>query len=213
MFWARGWREVTWQSTWTPCPLCDLKGRVHPDFRFESSILRLGEILSVFIEPKLASRDCLDAVLGISFPFLPAVRCLQHRPPPPPQLRGRVRCSDRVGPRQTTEGPKWRFKNRLARSCKVTCYLGDPCKTNKNIFWLLLPYMVNWIIWKHELADTRELPQGRLTGRLPPGRTHRSRKGDLCWAPLLWRGGLFTTRRIWQPERHWTASWEWGDRS
>lgn len=62
---------------------CDLKGRVNPDFRFESSILRLGEILSVFIEPKLASRDCSDAVLGISFPFLPAVRCLQHRPPPP----------------------------------------------------------------------------------------------------------------------------------
>ena len=54
-----------------------MKGKVKPDlFCFDSLlIMNLREILSIFAEPKLATRECLDTVQSI------LLSCLQYHPP------------------------------------------------------------------------------------------------------------------------------------
>lgn len=49
-----------------------MKGKVNPDlFCFDSFLMMmLGKILSVFTEPKLATREYLDTGLRIFFPFI-----------------------------------------------------------------------------------------------------------------------------------------------
>lgn len=75
-----------------------MKGKVKPDlFCFDSLlVMRLGEILSVFTEPKLATREYLDTIWSILFSFIVYVGLSTVSPSP--VVEEWLGCSYRVEP-------------------------------------------------------------------------------------------------------------------
>lgn len=106
-----------------------IKSKMNPDFCFDSLLRRLGGILSIFIELKLAPREYLELHWVFSFPSYPKSDCLQHHTP---QLWKKVGMlsqvvpSYKLSPSDLRKGPNSDSKLDWPESCKV------PLKTKAN---------------------------------------------------------------------------------